>query len=223
MGADQVTSQDYHRSIALEHRVSVVSILILITLPVTVLAIDAIGGNSTLADLLGCIVCLGAFLFSILCIYQLMPLLPNGCGVFIVFLVCPMMLGLVFMPFSQIPALQALCLILLHFFLHFRAGRILKQAGYKVGFMGADIRQFSDTPLHRAASDGEIDVAEHFLSYGANVNVKDGYGMTPLDIAKDKGHTAMVEYLESIGAKSAQDIIKKERTFFDEQDTADDF
>ena len=103
--------------------------------------------------------------------------------------------------------------------------------------MGVDMNAenyFAETPLHCAAYKGEIEIVKFFVSEGANVNAIDSGGMTPLDEAvfsqshifdeeNRKSWTKIIKYLESIGAKSAQDIIKKERTFFDEQDTADDF
>ena len=204
MGADRVTSaQDYYRRIASAHRLSSWSILAFY--PIMFFAILAVGMpvdaaiEAKIEDahrvslLWGLVVFLGIFIFPIVCVVRLAKSLHCSTVAIVLFVLCifPFAGSLGFIPL---------------FAVYFYAGKTLKQAGYKVGFIGADMRQFSDTPLHRAASDGEIDVAEHFLSYGANVNVKDGYGMTPLDIAKDKGHTAMVEYLESIGAKSGSEI-----------------
>ena len=39
------------------------------------------------------------------------------------------------------------------------------------------------TPLHRAASDGEQEVAKLLLNHGADVNKRDADGLTPLHIS----------------------------------------
>jgi len=63
------------------------------------------------------------------------------------------------------------------------------------------------TPLHFAAEKGNIEAVKILVSNGADVNAKVRYFLwspftekrgTPLDIAKDKGHTAVVEYLSSL-------------------------
>ena len=63
------------------------------------------------------------------------------------------------------------------------------------------------TPLHLAAERGNIKTVKFLVANGADVNVKAEYARffldvekrgTPLDIAKDKGHTAVVEYLSSL-------------------------
>jgi len=58
--------------------------------------------------------------------------------------------------------------------------------------------------LHIAAHTGSIETIQLLVSKGVNVNAQDKDGKTPLDIAKDEGHTTIVAYLESIGAKSVK-------------------
>jgi len=54
------------------------------------------------------------------------------------------------------------------------------------------------TPLHYVAADGNIDLVEVLISAGADPNVRDKGGSTPIDDAKEKGHTMVVQYLSSI-------------------------
>jgi len=63
------------------------------------------------------------------------------------------------------------------------------------------------TPLHFAAEKGNVEAVKILVSNGADIDVKVRYVLwspftekrgTPLDIAKDKGHTAVVEYLSSL-------------------------
>ena len=97
---------------------------------------------------------------------------------------------------------------------------------------GADIdaKDCDDmTPLHWAARGGKIKTIITLVSLGANMNVRNYCNHTPLDearqnqffvldeenqcyrglppgMAPEKFRTVVVEYLESIGAKSGQDI-----------------
>jgi len=64
---------------------------------------------------------------------------------------------------------------------------------------GADVNakgQDGKTPLHVAATDGNIEVVKFLVSQGADVTVTFGgwTPWTPLDAARDKGHSAVVEY-----------------------------
>ena len=62
-------------------------------------------------------------------------------------------------------------------------------------------RGTGQTPLHCAVGRGQKTVAEMLLVHRANVNVKDWDGKTPMSLAKEKGHTEIVELLRKHGAK----------------------
>ncbi|WP_265028006.1 ankyrin repeat domain-containing protein [Wolbachia endosymbiont (group A) of Calamotropha paludella] len=51
-----------------------------------------------------------------------------------------------------------------------------------------------DTPLHLAV--GYLDVVKYLISKGANINAKCKAGKTTLDIARDRGHNNVINYLE---------------------------
>ncbi|KAH9046646.1 ankyrin repeat protein, partial [Lactarius hengduanensis] len=53
------------------------------------------------------------------------------------------------------------------------------------------------TPLHQASSKGLLEVARLLLSYGANVDEKDGEGRTPLQVTE---HQEMTKLLLEHGA-----------------------
>jgi uncharacterized protein len=57
------------------------------------------------------------------------------------------------------------------------------------------------SPLHAAAQNGDLDLAKALIAAGADVNVRAENNQMPLDLALTKGQQAMVEYLESNGAK----------------------
>ena len=57
------------------------------------------------------------------------------------------------------------------------------------------------SPLHAAAQNGDIDLAKALVAAGADVNVRAENNQMPLDLALTKGKQAMVDYLESNGAK----------------------
>jgi len=56
------------------------------------------------------------------------------------------------------------------------------------------------TPLHQAAADGNLKEARSLISKGANVNVKDNEGRTPLFYAVENRHTFMCDLLIVKGA-----------------------
>ncbi|KAH9015328.1 ankyrin repeat-containing domain protein [Lactarius pseudohatsudake] len=56
------------------------------------------------------------------------------------------------------------------------------------------------TPLHRASSQGLLEVARLLLSYGANVDEKDGQGRTPFQAATENGYHYVSRLLLGHGA-----------------------
>jgi ankyrin repeat protein len=57
------------------------------------------------------------------------------------------------------------------------------------------------SPLHAAAQNGDLDLAKALVAAGADVNARAENNQMPLDLALTKGQQAMVDYLESNGAK----------------------
>ncbi|KAI0281936.1 ankyrin repeat protein, partial [Russula aff. rugulosa BPL654] len=64
------------------------------------------------------------------------------------------------------------------------------------------------TPLHDASEDGNIEIARVLLEHGANVEVKDNEGRTPLDIASGvlRGQHEIVKLLLEHNARR-EDIV----------------
>jgi len=57
------------------------------------------------------------------------------------------------------------------------------------------------TPLHVAASIGDTDIVELLITNGADINASDYRGRTPLDVARQRSHTKIVDVLRQHGAK----------------------
>jgi hypothetical protein len=53
-------------------------------------------------------------------------------------------------------------------------------------------------PLLFAAGGNNIEVAKFLISKGADIKMVSGNGLTPLQLAKEKGNVEMVEYLKSV-------------------------
>ena len=58
-----------------------------------------------------------------------------------------------------------------------------------------------DDKLLLAIARGDVDNVKSLIEQGANVNEKDNHGNYPLDIAKYRGHTNVVELLKQAGAR----------------------
>ncbi len=61
-------------------------------------------------------------------------------------------------------------------------------------------KETGETPIHFAASDGNLPVIEFLVYKGAEVNSQDKDGKTPLMLAAEKGHEKVVEFLLQAGA-----------------------
>src|SRR5712691_9041518 len=64
---------------------------------------------------------------------------------------------------------------------------------------GADVnarQQAGNTPLHETAHAGLVELAHLLLDHGADPTARDDDGHTPADIARQRGHTAVLDVLE---------------------------
>ena len=50
-------------------------------------------------------------------------------------------------------------------------------------------------PLHQASEDERIEIVRLLIEHGANVEVKDNEGRTPLDVATGKQHEEIIKLL----------------------------
>ncbi|MCK0154297.1 ankyrin repeat domain-containing protein [Alcanivorax sp. S6407] len=57
------------------------------------------------------------------------------------------------------------------------------------------------TPVHKAAQEGNYEVLENLLKYGANANARDTDGDTPMDLAMRKGYEKTPQVLGSYGGR----------------------
>ncbi|MCL2710519.1 MAG: type II secretion system protein GspG [Planctomycetaceae bacterium] len=115
--------------IALLHQLSTVSILLIILAGV----INAATGRMS-GELMNGLLGLGLFTFGIVCAVRLANAIHYGVGAIVFFALC-------IFPGTAVllPALVPL------FCVYVRAGSILKKGGYKVGFVGANMRQFGES------------------------------------------------------------------------------
>ena len=86
---------------------------------------------------------------------------------------------------------------------HLEIAKLLLAKGAKV-----NARSSGFTPLHFASEEGDLRMVKLLIENGADINAKVGRvffqffgGITSLDIAKKKKHSAVIEYLISKGAE----------------------
>lgn len=63
-----------------------------------------------------------------------------------------------------------------------------------------DIDHEDRTALHHAASQGQREVTELLVRYGADINAKDVHGNTALQLARNLGHEEVCGYLSGLGS-----------------------
>ncbi|MDC0157608.1 DUF4836 family protein [Verrucomicrobia bacterium] len=74
---------------------------------------------------------------------------------------------------------------------------------------GADIDsqmgEDGETPLHRAATRGQLEAVKFLISKGANINIgREKDGKTALDLAESRGHEEIAEFLKNNGGKNSR-------------------
>ena len=67
----------------------------------------------------------------------------------------------------------------------------------------ARLLQLVRTPLHTAANMGTVEVVKALLELGADPTALNNDGLTPADIAEDKGRSDVVQVLRSGAARTA--------------------
>ena len=60
-------------------------------------------------------------------------------------------------------------------------------------------RKYEGTALHKAAANGDIEMAKLLVSHKARLDIKDPVDRTPLTRALDEGYHEVAEYLRSVG------------------------
>ncbi|MFP3022542.1 MAG: ankyrin repeat domain-containing protein, partial [Wolbachia sp.] len=68
------------------------------------------------------------------------------------------------------------------------------------------VNQYNDTPLHIAACVGELKIVRFLLKIGAQVDVLNGEGKTPIDIAKDNDRKDIAKILQPLISYEEVDI-----------------
>lgn len=72
---------------------------------------------------------------------------------------------------------------------------VLRKAGDALKKLRSSKELDGKTPLHAAASEGQLDVVRYLLSLGLDVNASDKDGWTSLHCAASRGHFAVCEAL----------------------------
>jgi len=73
--------------------------------------------------------------------------------------------------------------------------------GLVLGFSQRAPLSAQETPLHKAAREGDKELAAGLLAEGADVNAKGNAGWTPLHLAAGKGHREVAELLLAEGGE----------------------
>ena len=81
---------------------------------------------------------------------------------------------------------------------HALVGRILAEAGAELTLPGGYEK---DTPLHRAATEGNLGTTQLLMNMGADLNSRDGRQRTPLYCAAINGHDLVGRILAEAGAE----------------------
>jgi ankyrin repeat protein len=76
---------------------------------------------------------------------------------------------------------------------HIKIINFLLQKGATVNM---DANRYGETALHIAARQGNHVIVELLVNANANIYARNGTGLTALDIARDRRHSEVVEYLE---------------------------
>jgi len=62
--------------------------------------------------------------------------------------------------------------------------------------------------INKSIDEPDITILKLLIKYSNNINIKDGDGYTPLDIALNFEFTSIIEYLMSLGAKTSEELEK---------------
>ena len=60
-------------------------------------------------------------------------------------------------------------------------------------------RKYEGTALHKAAANGDLEMAKLLVTHKARLDIKDPLDRTPLTRALEEGHHEVAEYLRSLG------------------------
>ncbi|KAK3381654.1 hypothetical protein B0H63DRAFT_546246 [Podospora didyma] len=88
-------------------------------------------------------------------------------------------------------------------------------------FTGSDTWADCNTPLHMAMLSNSMDAAALLLSRGADINIHNARGQTPLDSAVSRGRSEWVEFLLSRGADGDAPTVQSSVTSGDSRDPED--
>jgi len=138
---------DYdHERIASLHRLSTWSILFFLLLMFIGQQIMPMGGmgSPTFLRIFFGVAAIGFWSFSIVCVVRLARAILYNVATVVLFAICVCPIPLIFLPFSMtlVGVLMLLCMSVPLVCVYFRAGKILKQAGYKVGIIGVNMQEF---------------------------------------------------------------------------------